>query len=206
MSAEKKRTLREAHLTLEALIDNVATLLEVVADDDMPDAYGDHTLESMFTKQVGERFATQLVYRLLHDDEIAIDWVGAIGPDRLLGIRDQEDDDAPLVSPPTLDDVKEYERQRAIEHATSLRTGDEVQHIGKKPRGVVAGRDASDPTRLQVRWYGSGKTIWENAAELRKARPLPADDEPDQVATEYPTDPMPEEDGPMLTEPEEEAR
>lgn len=177
MSITRRRTLAEAHLALEAMIDNVATLLEVVADDDLPDAYDDYTLESNFNKQLAERFATQLVYRILHDDDFILEWRGSDDERRRRDARERdrgeseepEDDTAPVFV--EVPDVMEYERQRRIEHATSLQTGYVVRRIGQKQRGVVAGRNADDPTMLQVRWYGAGGTEWVNAAALEIAEP-----------------------------------
>lgn len=177
MSITRRRTLAEAHLALEAMIDDVATLLEVVADDDLPDAYDDYTLESMFTKQLAERFATQLVYRILHDDDFILEWRGSEEERRRRDREkhggsegpEDEDDTTPMIV--AVPDAMEYERQRRIEHATSLRTGDMVRRIGRKPRGVVSGRNADDPTMLQVRWYGVGGTEWVNAEALEATGP-----------------------------------
>ena len=199
MSAKRRRTLAEAHLALEALISDIATLVEVVADDDMPDAYDDYTLESMFTKQVGERFATQLVYRLLHDDEVLLEWLGEVGPDRLLGMRDDDEEEG---TAPTVADALEYARQEKVEQAIAAHTfrqGDEVQRVGRKPRGKIFGRDALDPNRLQVRWDADGRTEWWRADELRRARPKlnPGPGYVEAQATAYPADeadPVPDDE------------
>lgn len=184
----RRRTLAEAHLVLEAMIDEVATLLEVVADGDLPDAYDDYTLESRFTKQLAERFATQLVYRILHDDDFILEWRGSEEERRRRDREEPEDEDDTTPMIVAVPDAMEYHRQRRIEHATSLRTGDTVRRIGRKPRGVVSGRNADDPTVLQVRWYGAGGTEWVNAGELEATGPGRP------VSFEETTDPYPEAD------------
>lgn len=101
-----------------------------------------------------------------------------------------EDDDVtwPEEEGPTVADHQEYERQRAIEHASTLRIGETVRRVRDtkrvKTRGTIVGRDAADPLRFHVRWGSSPVPTWQQASDLAPAPE--AEPEQGEMPTDYP--------------------
>lgn len=92
---------------------------------------------------------------------------------------------------PTAADSLAFERQRAIEHASTFRIGEQVVRLNdskrKKTRGTIAGRDAVDPTRLHVRWSGKASQTWHFAHDLAIAPDeQPEPEQADEAPTDYP--------------------
>lgn len=194
----QRRTLRESVSAMDKIIDAVATLLEVVADDDLPDIHGDHSLEGHITKHTGARFAELLVKRMLFDDDIALEYRGVLPAEAELGVPSSsfimEDlpDVLDEVNPTYID--REHERiAAALAYAETLRVGERVYRVTdprrKKTRGTVVGRDASDTTRLHVNWTNRAALEWVSASDLA----IYVDDEPDEEPTAYPADDEPTE-------------
>ena len=89
---------------------------------------------------------------------------------------------------PTVADHQEYERQRAIEHASTFRIGESVLRISdpkrRKTRGTIVGRDAAEPTRFHVKWGNRATPSWHYAHDLEIAPE--AEPEQDEIPTDYP--------------------
>lgn len=86
---------------------------------------------------------------------------------------------------PTVADHLAFERERAAAHAFTYSVGDRVVRNSdpkrKKTRGTIAGRDAANPARLQVRWSPRGMTTWHDIADLAIVQ-----EEPVETPTDYP--------------------
>jgi len=210
------RTLRESVAAMDKIIDSVATLLEVVADSDLPDLYDDHSLEGTIAKQNGARFAELLVKRMLFDDDIVLEYRGELPAEAQLGTPSSSFIDDGVDRSYLLDEVDvprektaAEERAEEIADADRYRIGDHVARRvdpkRKRTRGRIVGRDASDPTRLHVRFTSggvAGNAVWVFAREL-----VLFDDESPYEPMTYPVDDDPVEDpetDPEPTEPESE--